>query len=123
MKKGRDDVWGKDNNESITIFYSQGLELREFDTKFGVHGKFNTTSCSTSCALVSWMEQFPLEVLNARIYAKDAVWVDTTHNATKYIFKTASPTGVDWGGLNCPYGMFQVTEEKKSTVVQPVSLP
>ena len=59
MKQGRDDVWGSDDNESITIFYDQGLELREFDKKFGVNGKFETTSCSTSCALASWLEQLP----------------------------------------------------------------
>jgi len=76
MKKGCDDVWGFDDNESITIFYAQGLNLREFDTKFGVNGKFKTTSCSTSGALVSWLEQLPLEVLNTRIYGKDAVWVE-----------------------------------------------
>jgi len=71
------------------------LKLPEFDTKLGVNGKSEITSCSTSGALVSWLEQLPLEVLNTIIYGKYAVWVDNTHNATKYIFQTASPTGVD----------------------------
>ena len=112
MKKGRDDVWGSDENESMTVFYAEGLKLRSFDSKFGLAGKFTTKTCPSSGTLVAWLEQTPLEVANARIYGKDAIWVDTTHNATKYMFKTGSPTGVDWGGLNCPDGMFQVPEEE-----------
>ena len=38
MKKGRDDVWGSDENESMTVFYAEGLKLCSFDSKFGLAG-------------------------------------------------------------------------------------
>ena len=111
-KKGRDEAWGADDNESMTIFYASGLKLREFDEKFGVTGKFTTTTCQSTGKLVSWLEQTSLEVLNARTYGKDVSWIDTTHNATKFMLKTGPPSVVDWGGLTAPAGIFQVPEEE-----------
>ena len=89
MRKGRNEAWGVDDNESMIIFQAEGLKLCEEDSKLGmIAGKFMTRMDPNNRILVAWLEQTPLEVANARVYGKDAVWVDTTHNATKYILKT-----------------------------------
>jgi len=72
MKKGRDDIWDSDANESMTIFYAEGLNLRSFASKFRLSGKFTTKTCPSSGTLVAWLEQLPLEVANTRIYGKYA---------------------------------------------------
>ena len=58
------------------------MKLREQSTKYGVCGKFDTLTCKTTGTLLGWYAQHPLEVLNARAYTNDAVFVDTTHKAT-----------------------------------------
>ncbi len=116
MKKGRDEAWGVDDDESMTILYAQGLKLREYNSKYGVHGKFSVRTCHSSGKLISWLEQTPLEVLNARIYAKDAYWLDTTHNATAHKLKTGPLSCADWGGLTAPSGLIQVPEEEIEVV-------
>lgn len=41
MRKGRNETWGGDESESMMIFYSEGLKLRDnVDPNFGVSGKF-----------------------------------------------------------------------------------
>jgi hypothetical protein len=54
----------------------------------------------------------PIEVLNARFYGKDAVWADTTHNATKYTLKAAPVSVADWAARTAPAGFYQVREEE-----------
>jgi hypothetical protein len=112
MKKGRDERWGADDNESMLLFYAEGLKLHEEDSELGVAGKFTTTHAENNGVLVSWAEQMPIEVLNARVYGVDAVWADTTHNATKFSLKTAPVSVADWGGHTAPAGFYQVREEE-----------
>ena len=112
MKKGRDEAWGADDEESMLIFYMEGIKLLEFDKRYGVAGTFQTTTCPETGKLLSWSEQMPIEVLNAWAYGIDAYWVDTTHNATRFGFKTGPTSVPDWGGLVAPSGIFQVPEEE-----------
>ena len=118
MRQGRDSTWGANETESLTIFYSEGLKLREQSTKYGVCGKFDTLTCNITGKLLGWYAQFPLEVLNARAYANDAVFVDTTHNASSYSFKTGPPAVIDFFGHSAPCGMFQVQEEEIDSVAE-----
>jgi hypothetical protein len=111
MREGRISEWGDSHDESMVIFYAMGLELQKHEEKFGIGGKFLARTCQSG-SLLSWLEQTPLEVLNARVYGKDAVWVDTTHNATKTNLKTGPLSVVDWGGLVAPAGIYQVTMEE-----------
>ena len=97
MKKGREDNWGKDESKSMAIFYSEGLKLREMDPIFGVPGKFRTQTGDSDGELKAWLQQHPIEVLNAPTYGQDIIWSDATHNATKYSFKTGPIGSVDWG--------------------------
>ena len=90
-KKGRAEAWGADDNESMTIFDAAGLKLRDFDEKFGMTGRFTSTTCPSTGKVVSQLGQTPLEVLNARTYGNDAYWVDTTHNTTKFMLKLVHP--------------------------------
>ena len=117
MRKGRDENWGKDESESMMIFYSEGLKLKEVDPIFGVPGKFLTKN-GDSGELEAWSQQHPIEVLNARTYGQDVIWSDTTHNATKYSFKTGPIGSVDWGGHTAPVGLLQVPEEEVELLVQ-----
>jgi hypothetical protein len=112
MKEGRDDAWGKDDQDSMLIFYDEGLKLKQYDERYGVTGKFCARNCNTTGNLLRWYAQTPLNVLNARVYGKDAVWVDTTHNATSFSFKTGPLSVVDWGGNVAPAGIYQVMEEE-----------
>ena len=52
----------------------------------------------------------------ARAYANDAVFVDTTHKATSYNYKTGPPAVIDCFGHSAPCGMFQVPEEEIDSV-------
>lgn len=112
MRKGRIEAWGADDNESMLIFYKNGISLLDVDTKYGVEGKFETTTCPETGTLTSWHEQLPIEVLNARVYGSLAYWVDTTHNATRFGLKTGPTSGCDWAGFVAPTGFFQVHEEE-----------
>ena len=112
MRKGRDEAFGATDSESMIMFYGGGIKLREVDDEYKVGGKFGVRTCASSGELVAWFEQHPVERLNAKFYAKDAVYVDTTHNATKFGLKTGPPSVVDWGGLTAPVGLFQVPEEE-----------
>ncbi len=69
---------------------------------------------TTTDKFIGWHAQYPLEVLNARAYAKDAVFVDTTHNDTSYSFKTKTgpPAVIDCFEHSAPCGMIQVPEEE-----------
>ena len=122
MQQGRDMAWGGNETESLTIFCSEGSKIREYCPKFGVSGKFDTVTHNTTGKLIGWYAQHPLEVLNARAYAKDGVFVDTTHNATKYSFKTGPPAVVDCFGHSTPCGMFQVPEEEIDSVASLLKL-
>ena len=64
MKKGREDAWGGTPQESMMVFYGEGLKLQQ-EQKYGVHGKFYTDTCTSTGKLVCWYEQHPIEVLNA----------------------------------------------------------
>ena len=112
MKEGREEAWGKNDTESIVLFYADGMKLLKNDDRFGVAGKFNVNVCPSSSKIVQWLMQTPLEVLNARTYGKDAVWVDTTHNTTTYMLKTGPLSVVDWGGRTAPAGLYQVQQEE-----------
>ena len=118
MQRGRDSAWGGNDTESLTIFHSEGMKLRELCTKYGVCGKFDTKTHNTTGKLLGWYAQHPLEVLNARTYANDAVFVDTTHNATSYSYKTGPPAVIDCFGHTAPCGMFQVPEEEIDSVAE-----
>ena len=48
--------------------------------------------------LLGWYGQHPVEVLKARQYDVDRLFMDTTHNATTYSFKTGPPSVVDCFG-------------------------
>jgi hypothetical protein len=112
MRKGRNEAWGVDDDEAMIIFYAEGLKLCEEDSKLGIAGKFMTRTDPNNGILVAWLEQTPLEVANARVYGKDAVWVDTTHNATKFNLKTGPVSVADWGGNVAPAGLYMVREEE-----------
>ena len=112
MKEGREEAWGKNDTESMVLFYGDGMKLLNNDDRFGVAGKFKVNVCPSSSKIVQWLMQTPLEVLNARIYGKDAVWVDTTHNTTTYMLKTGPLSVVDWGGHTAPAGLYQVQQEE-----------
>ena len=112
MRKRCDKAWGVDDTESMSIFFAKGFKLLEVNEIYGVYGKFSGSTCPVTSKLTTWLEQMPLEVLNARVYRGDAVWVDTTHNATKYLLKTGPKSVVDWDGHIAPSGMFQVEEEE-----------
>lgn len=111
MKKGREDAWGGTSQESMMVFYGEGLKLQQ-EQKYGVHGKFYTNTCTSTGKLVCWYEQHPIEVLNAIHFGCDGVWNDLTHNATTYVFKTGVPSVVDWSGMIAPAGLYQVPEEE-----------
>jgi hypothetical protein len=96
FKKGRNEKFGALESESMTILFSCGHKLREFNDKYGLGGKFETIFDGVE--LLAWMEQLPLEVCNARVYGQDAVYCDTTHNATKHKYKTGPVGVVDWAG-------------------------
>ena len=116
MEQGRKKAWGTNETESLTIFYGEGLKIREPSDEYGVNGKFDTLTCPTTGKLLGWYAQYPLEVLLARAYGPDAVMVDTTHNATTYSFKTGPPGVIDWGGHTAPCGIMQVMEEEIDSV-------
>ena len=118
MQKGRQESWGKDDTESMSIFYANGKKRKMYDEKFEIAGKFHAQTCSHTSKLTGWNEQHPLELLNARVYVKDATWVDTPHNATKFDFKTGCPSVTDWGGLVAPVGLFQILEEEVESCKQ-----
>lgn len=118
MRKGRDETWGRDESESMMIFYSAGLKLRDnVDPILGVAGKFRTKT-GDSGELEAWSQQHPIEVLNARVYGQDIIWSDTTHNSTKYSLKTGPIGTVDWGGHTAPVGLLQVPEEEVTLLLQ-----
>ena len=102
MRKGRDMAWGANESESLCIFYAGGLKLRQECDKLGVYGKFVALTANDTGMLLGWYAQHPLEVLNARVYGVDAVFMDTTHNATKYILKTGPPVVIDCFGFTAP---------------------
>lgn len=52
MRQGRDSAWGATETESLTIFYSEGLKLREQSTKYGVCGKFDALTHNTTGKLL-----------------------------------------------------------------------
>lgn len=108
MRRGRAEAWGANERESLSIFYAEGLKLREYSDKHGVTGKFETFSANDTGQLLGWYEQSPLEVLNAQVYSGDAVFMDTTHNATTYNFKTGPPSVIDCFGHTAPVGICQV---------------
>jgi hypothetical protein len=113
MKKGRDARWGKDDDESMLLFYASGLKLREeVDSEYGIPGKFKTKHAESNGVLESWYEQMPVERMNAKVYGQDSVYADTTHNATKTSLKTGPTSVVDWGGKVAPSGFYQVREEE-----------
>jgi hypothetical protein len=116
FKKGRNEKFGALDSESMAILFSSGHKLREFNNTYGVEGKFETIFDGVE--LLAWMEQLPLEVWSARVYGQDAVYCDTTHNATKYKYKTGPIAVVDWGGHTAPAGMLQVPEEQIDVLVQ-----
>ena len=118
MRKGRDKAWGANESESLCIFYAEGLKLRQVCDKLGVHGKFVTLSANDTGMLLGWYAQHPLEVLNARVYGVDAIFMDTTHNATKYSFKTGPPSVIDCFGNTAPVGICQVREEEIDSMEQ-----
>lgn len=64
MRKGRDETWGRDESESMMIFYSEGLKLTDIDPIFGVPSKFRTKT-GDGGVLEAWLQQHPIEVLNA----------------------------------------------------------
>ena len=117
MQRGRNEAWGANELESLTIFYGAGWELKNYSAKFGVNGKFDTFSDNNTGQLLGWYEQCPLEVLNARVYGGDAVFIDTTHNATTYSFKTGPPSVIDCFGHTAPAGICQVREEEIDSMV------
>ena len=118
MRKGRDMAWGANESESLCIFYAGGLKLRQECDKLGVHGKFVALTANDTGMLLGWYAQHPLEVLNARVYGVDAVFMDTTHNATKYILKTGPPVVIDCFGFTAPGGICQVREEEIDSMEQ-----
>lgn len=112
MQKGRKKAFGEDDDESMMIFYNTGLSRKEVDDKYGLGGKFFTRTCSNTGRLLCWVEQLPLEVLNARAYAKNSIWVDCTHGSSQYMLKAGPPSVCCWGGHVAPVGFFQVPEEE-----------
>ena len=44
MKEGRDESWGKDDQDSMLIFYSEGLKMNAYDEQYRVCGKFSATT-------------------------------------------------------------------------------
>ena len=111
LAKGRGEAFGRDDEESMVLFMERGLQIKQVDPTYGISGKFRTVIDPSNLALVTWHQQHPIEASLARYYGRDCVWQDTTHNATKYNYKTGPLSVVDAFGLNAPAGIYQVPQE------------
>ena len=62
-----------------------------------------------------------LEAQIAAKFGKDLYFVDTTHNATKFTFKSGPIVSPDCFGKNAPCGLFQIPDKEGNAVDQTLS--
>ena len=109
MAEGRSSFG--DDDGSFILFVERGLEIRREGGTFDIH------MCSDTNQVSAWSLQLPISVQLAEAYGDDSYYVDTTHKATKWGFKTGPVSVVDAFGHTAPAGIFQVPEEEIDLVL------
>ena len=100
--KGRREAFGDDNGD-MALFIEKGLKWKEAGGRFEVHTSGNT--------LHSWSGQMADEVILAKQYGGDLVFIDTTFNTCKHILKTGPLATVDCFFRSAPCGILQIEQE------------
>ena len=105
LQKGREEGFGDDDDTSMVKFVEKGIHWKSNG------GSFQIKMCGVSAQLECWSGQTPLEKKLQLKYGSDVYFCDTTHNATKCMFKTGPIGVIDCFGKTAPGGIMQIPEE------------
>ena len=110
MRKGLAEAYGKDDDESMTLFVEKLVEWKQDG------GFFKIEICPVTGRLLSVACQLKLEKALAEQYGSQVYFCDTTHNTTKYGLKAGPLGSIDCFGHTPPIGYILVPEESSEVV-------
>ena len=110
MKKGLADAFGSNESESMALFVQRLLGW------YKDGGQYNIVMNSKG-EVESWCGQMKVEVMLVHRYGNSVIFVDTTHNGSKYAHKAGPLGGIDCFYFTCPFGMMMIPSENSQVVI------
>ena len=100
MEEAIDEKYDENDGNSMVVFLVKGMGIK------AEGGSFNVTMCDLTSQLMQWSAQTKFGVKIAAKYGKDLYFMDTTHSATKFTFKSRPIVTLDCFSKNGPCGLF-----------------